>query len=311
MSGAADVLTTVPGLARLAQQQAGALHRAQLRALGVTGGHVQHQVRAQRWQLVGPLVVVLHTGPLDAAARRWSVLLSAGGGAALCAWTALHAWGLTGWERPGEHVVVARGASPRRLPWTVVHESRRHAPGDVRSRDGLALHGVERAALDAGAWSPSARTAGGLLAAVVQQGLSTPDRLLEASAGVGRVRHLPVMRAVLLDVRGGARSMAEVDLGRLCRDHDLPEPARQSRRRDATGRNRYLDAEWLLPGRRRVLLEVDGLGHVDSERWYDDLLRAAEVSRPGETVLRLPALALRTDVRRVAALLRAHLSSRP
>ena len=58
-----------------------------------------------------------------------------------------------------------------------------------------------------------------------------------------------------------------------------------------------------------MVLEVDGIGHLDPHRWYDDLLRAAEITRPGEVVLRLPARALGTDEARVVALLRVHLGA--
>lgn len=117
--------------------------------------------------------------------------------------------------------------------------------------------------------------------------------------------------AVLDDLAGGSQAMSEVDLVRLCRRGGLPVPVRQGVRRDGAGRRRYLDAEWQLPDGRRVLLEVDGVGHLDPARWYDDLLRAAEVGRPGEVVLRLPARALRTDEARVLALLRVHLGLPP
>ena len=63
----------------------------------------------------------------------------------------------------------------------------------------------------------------------------------------------------------------------------------------------------MLPSGRRVLLEVDGALHVEVARWYDDALRLAEVSRPGETLLRLPAMAVRCEQGRVLAVLRRHL----
>lgn len=307
MTGRARILDACTDLAELAVQQHSVLTRRQLAGLGISGSHVQTHVAARRWQTVGPIVIVLHTGPVPAQAWRWVAVLNAGNRGALCAWSALEEWGLTGWERPGTHVVVPRGADPSALPDVVVHESRRHREDDVRIRHGLRLHSVERAALDAGAWSASPRAAAGTLAAVVQQGLSTPERLTAAADSVGRVRHLKVMRHALLDVGGGARAMSEIDVARLCRRAGLPEPSRQSRRRDAAGRWRYLDAEWLLPGARRLLLEIDGVGHLEVSRWYDDLMRAAEVVNPSEILIRIPAMAARSEPERVVALLRRHL----
>ncbi|WP_299037824.1 hypothetical protein [uncultured Pseudokineococcus sp.] len=298
-------------VARLARAQAGCVARAQLRAHGLGPDVVRRRVGAGLWRALGPHVVVLHAGPLDVGARRAAAVLHAGPSAALGAWTALAVHGLGGWERADAHLVLPPGRSRGPLEGAVHHVSRRCRAEDVVVRDGLRVHRVERAAVDAAAWSPSGRAAGGLLAAVVQQRLSTPARLRTALDAAGGLRGVAELRAVLDDLDGGSQAMSEVDLVRLCRRNGLPVPVRQGVRHDAAGRRRYLDAEWELADGRRVLLEVDGVGHLDPARWYDDLLRAAEVSRPGEVVLRLPARALRTDGARVVALLRAHLAPDP
>ena len=106
---------------------------------------------------------------------------------------------------------------------------------------------------------------------------------------MGSVRHRATMRRALADIAGGADSLAEIDFARLCRSVGLPEPSRQVRRRDASGRWRYLDVEWRMP-RGRLVVEIDGIGHMERERWYDDLLRDAEIGTDRRTVrLRLPA----------------------
>jgi hypothetical protein len=187
----------------------------------------------------------------------------------------------------------------------VVHESRRHGRADIVFRDGLPTHAVERAAVDSGAWATNVRTACGVLPAVVQQGLSTPDRLRRALEAAGRVTHRKQMLLALVDIEGGSRALSEIDLVVLCRRAGLPEPARQSVRTDARGRRRYLDAEWRLPSGRRVVLEIDGVHHLGVEQWYDDLLRQAEVSKPGrDWVVRIPASAIRLEPQRVVDILR-------
>lgn len=178
------------------------------------------------------------------------------------------------------------------------------------TRHGMQMHTVERAAVDAGAWADGPRTAAGVMAAVVQQRLTTPARLTEMTQTVGRVTHLRVMQRALLDIEGGAEALSEIDFARLCRRAGLPEPHRQRRRRDTRGRWRYLDVEWRVGGR-RVLVEIDGIGHLEVTRWYDDLMRAAEVTRPGEVMLRLPALAARLEPDRVVAALTPHLVVSP
>lgn len=315
MTGRRDVLDVVAGLADLAHEQSDVCSRAQLAALGVNAKAIDAHVLNRRWRRLGPLVVALHCGPLTPEARRWAVVLNAGAGAALGAWTALHVWGLRGWERDAVHLVVRRGSHPAPLPSVVgpvvVHESRRHRPEDVRSRNGLPIHSPERSAIDGGAWSPTSRAACGLLAAVVQQGLTTAQLITAELDTAGRIRWLRVMAAALADIAGGSHALSEIDFVRFCRKHGLPEPVRQVVRRDSSGRRRYLDVEWRLPDGRRLALEIDGVGHLEVERWYDDLLRAAELMASGGTdgpLLRLPAIACRTEPDRVARILRVLLA---
>lgn len=181
----------------------------------------------------------------------------------------------------------------------------------MATRGGLRVHTVGRAAVDAAAWSPTPRSAGGLLAAVVQQRLTTAARIERTLEACGPVRHRRELLAVVRDVAGGSHAMSEVDLVRLCRRHRLPLPRRQALRVDTGGRHRYLDAEWVRADGRRVLLEVDGPGHLAEAQWYDDLLRAAETAEVGDLSLRLPARALRVDERRVVGLLRRYLDVPP
>ncbi|WP_251152467.1 hypothetical protein [Cellulosimicrobium sp. Marseille-Q4280] len=307
MTGSRDV-DRLPGFSRLVAAQAHVATRTQLRALGITSRHVATQLAAHRWTAVSSDVVVLHNGPPTVETALWTAVLCAPDPVALGSWTGLARHGLVGWARPGIHVVVARGATVARRSGVVVHESRRPAPEDIVRVDGLPVHRVERCAVDAAAWQDSPRTAVGLLAAVVQQRLTTADRLGEQLDRVGKVRFHRLLRASLADVRGGADALSEIDLVRLCRAHGLPEPSRQVRRQDARGRTRFLDAEWRLRDGRRLVVEVDGVGHMEVGRWYDDLLRDAELGHDDRTTaIRLPAAALRIEPLRVVAILARHL----
>lgn len=308
MTGRAGFLDDVGGLRELARRQAGVVSRRQLGALGVTAGHIEHQVRACRWRRTSRDVVVLHRGPLSRRSRLWVAVLGAPPGAVVGAWSALELHGLEGWGREQVHVVLSRGQRAYRHPWLVVHESRRLTDDDRDVVGGLPVHTVARAAVDAAAWQPSARTAAGLLAAVVQQRRATPDDLFAVVDRAGRVRHRQVMRWALADIGGGAQSLAEIDFARLCRDGGLPEPTRQQVRRDARGRRRFLDVEWRGRDGRRLVVEIDGVGHLERTRWYDDLLRDAELGSDGRTVrLRLPAMAARLEPDRVLAIVERHL----
>ena len=313
MTARAFVLESVPGLTQLSDLQDAVCSRDQLRALGVGSDDIAHQVAARRWASLGPIVVVLHRGPLSDRARRIGALLHCGADATLAAWTALDVLGLRGWERAATHVVVARGLAPPPVPLQLrplkLHESRRHHEDDVTTRGGIRVHRAERAAIDSGAWSDTSRASCGLLAAVVQQRLTTTDLLLALLDTVGAVKRRRLMHHVLQDIAGGSQALSEIDFLRFCRKRGLPEPVRQVVRVDSQGRRRYLDIEWRLPGGRRVWVEIDGIGHMDAARWYDDLLRTAEIQAVGddEAPLRLPATACRAEPDRIEALLRAHL----
>lgn len=310
MSGTSDALESVPGLHRINHYQEGVVTRKQLRGLGVSWDHVSAQLAARRWTLATRDVVLLHNGPVTEPARRWIAVLSAQGTVAIGSWSALSMRGLTGWTRPGIHIVVARGARPPRVPAVVVHESRRPAPEDIRPFLGLPVHTAPRAAVDAAAWQRHPRTAVGLLAATVQQGLATTDELFEQLDRVGAVRFRSVMRTSLVDIAGGSQSLAEIDFIRFCRERDLPAPERQARRTDSQGRQRYLDVEWRLRDGRRLVVEVDGIGHSDPDRWYEDLLRTAELDASRrDIVVRVPAGAVRLEPDRVYDILRHHLGS--
>jgi len=66
--------------------------------------------------------------------------------------------------------------------------------------------------------------------------------------------------------------------------------------------------EWTLPSGERKALEIDGMGHLEPNRWYADLLRAADITATDETpILRLPAAAARIDEMLVAGILRRYL----
>ena len=216
-------------------------------------------------------------------------------------------WGLRGWDRDRVHVVVARGQTPEPLPWVQVHESRRHGPEDlIRPESRPPTHDVPRATVDAAAWEVSARSGCGLLVASVQQRLTTADHLYGALDLAGRVRHRRILAATLGDVVGGADALSEIDFTSFCARVGLPTPSRQAVRVDGQGRRRYRDVEWVRADGRVVAGEIDGIGHMEAARWYDDLLRDAElVTVEGDSVrFRLPAMAVRTEPDRVEVLLR-------
>jgi hypothetical protein len=296
-----------PELRELAMRQRGVLHRRQLDALELTRGHVSAQLAARRWSSLGHKVVVLQNAPLQRDQLIWLAVLDAEGLVALCSHTALELGGFTplGKESQEIHIVVSRGAKVSKFVGVRVHESRRLRPEDVVQRGGLPCTGVERSAIDAAAWQPFPRFACLMLAAVVQRRLTTTARLEAELLTVGRVRHKAYMRLVLTDIAQGAHSLGELDLATICRRFGLAPPTRQVIRRDAAGRRRYLDAEWLLPSGEIVVLEVDGSHHLDVANWQADMKRERSVVVSRRWVLRATTLEIRLEAAAIAADLRA------
>jgi very-short-patch-repair endonuclease len=118
------------------------------------------------------------------------------------------------------------------------------------------------------------------------------------------LRRAKPFRRILGDIAGGAHSVSELDVTRMCRAHRLPLPTRQVRRRDSAGRVRFTDAEWRLPDGRIVILEVDGGFHMDVEHWSDDIERERGLVATGAIVLRCTSSQLRDAGGQVARDLR-------
>lgn len=294
-------------VAHLALAQEGVVLRRQLHDAGVTPDVVRAELDGRRWQPWGAHVVVLHNGELTRRQLMWASVLDAGPPAALASHTALELAGFVPFaaEAAAVHVLVGRGMKVTSHPQVVVHESRRvQAERHVR-RGGLPCTTVERAALDAAAWQPWPRFACALVAAVVQQRLTTAQRLDLEMALVGRIRHKAHLRLALLDIAGGAEALSELDLRQLCRRFRLASPQQQRRRRGRDGRVRYLDAEWRLPGGRLLVLEVDGSHHLEVQHWEADVRRERSVVLSGRQVLRATAFEVRTEPHLLAADLRA------
>ncbi|MBA3619426.1 MAG: hypothetical protein H0W56_07540 [Acidothermales bacterium] len=291
-------------LAALAAEQDAVVTRAQLAALGYDRHRIRDHVRAARWRLVGKHVVVLHRGPRSERQRWWTAVLNLGQCAALAGLTAAAAGGLTGFVSESVHVVVPRGARIHPLPGVTVHESRRFSRADIHPSSAPPSVRVERALVDAAVWSSSPRRACAIIAAGVQQRLTTVGRLRRELLRAGAVRHRRLLTGLLDDIAGGAQALSEIDFARLCRRGRLPAPTRQAVRRDSRGRRRYLDVEWRLNGKVFVV-EVDGGVHLVAAQSWEDQLRQNELVLKGDTVLRYPSVIIRTEPQLVLDQLRS------
>ena len=286
-----------------ARRQQGVLTRDQLRSLGVHRSDVRNHLAAQRWTALGSRVILLRNSPPTRRQLMWWAVLDAGVTAAVCSHTSLELAGMKSFadEAKAVHLLIPRGAKVTPHSGVVVHESRRL--GDERWTDSRGLPRTEtpRSVIDAAAWQRWPRFACLMIAAAVQQRLCTAVDLDEALRYVGRVRHKKYMRLALRDAAGGAESLGEIDVARLCARFGLVAPVRQTLRLDSAGRRRYLDCEWVMPDGAVVVLEIDGGHHMDVANWQDDMRRERSVVRTRALVLRATAFEVRVEPHLIAA----------
>jgi hypothetical protein len=291
---------------RLAAAQGCLVTRRQLLELGFDNDAVRNQVAARRWAVRSSTVVSTTTGVLSRDQEVWLAVLHVGRHALVGGLTALQLHGLRNWDRDHVTVTAPDHVHLESVPPAVrVVRTRRSMGGWRCMRGDLPVMRVEPAALLFAAYERSPRTALGLLAAVVQQRLTTAEDLLEQMADLRPLRRAKDFRTALLDISGGAQSLAELDVGRICRQFGLPKPRRQSGRRDSRGRQRFTDCEWVLPDGTVLVLEVDGGFHMEVEHWEDDLARQRRLTAPGRMVVRCTARELRDDPHAVVRDLKA------
>lgn len=286
--------------AALAARTGGVVERAQ--ACAVLGEPaVRWAVRTGRAQAPDPGLVVLHNGPLTSAQLDLVAVLAAGPGAALGGTTAASRLGLRLGEGGPRHVVIPRSRRARpTIPGAVVHWSRLLGPDQVLTHRRPALTRLERSVVDGARWAATDDGARAVLAAAVQQRLTTAGRLRAQLETLGRCHRAGLIRSTLADVEGGSHTVPEADFLRAVRRAGLPEPERQVLRQRADGRW-YLDVRWAAY---RVTVEIDGAGHDDLLAREADQARDNALTADGERVLRFSNHAVRTRPDEVVALVR-------
>lgn len=288
-------------LADLVARQSGMVARRQLLALELDADRVRNQVAAGRWVLRSPRVLSTTTGELTWRQRCWLGVLHAGPHSLIASLTAAGMWGLERWTRPHVTVLVDDELSFEPVPGISFFLSRRPLDLLSSSRDGLPLVRLEAAILLFAAYEASPRAAHGVLAAAVQQRLTTATRLEEWIDLLRPLRRARALRRSLVDIGSGAHSAAELTVRRMCWRHRLALPHRQTPRMDRAGRRRWTDCEWDLPGGGVLILEVDGSFHLEVEQWSADIRRARRLTSRHRIVVRCTCYELHYEDHEVAA----------
>jgi len=288
------------GLDDLLERQCGMVARRQLNACGRDADHVAAQIAARRWVLQTPRVIATTTGMLTWEQRCWSAVLHAGPRSLLGGLTAAEAGGLASWHRDTITVLVDDELAFEPVPGVRFFRSRRPFELLRTSRPGIPRAQLEPALLLWAGYDAPIRAAHGVLAASVQQRLTTPERLLTWIDTLTPLRRARGFRATVADIAGGAHSGAELDVQRLCRRFGLRPPDRQRLRVDRSGKVRWTDCEWDLPDGTTLVLEVDGAFHLEVRNWAADIKRARALTTRKRIVVRCTAFELRHEPQDVA-----------
>lgn len=269
----------------------------QAHACDVAPGQVATRVRRRQWQRVYPRVYAATAGPLLIPARLTAALFYAGADALVGHATAAALWGLPVPTSETVHLVIPHGRQVARQPGLEIHRAV-DLPAEHRRRlQGLPVTSIDRTVADCLLSVRDRVAARALLAAAVQAGRTSPERLAAATSISGAIRRAWV-RQLLDNVAGGSQSELELRFLELCRRFGLPTPDRQVR----VGRYRVDAAIGDL------LIELDSRSfHLDPASWERDLDRQNALIRRGRVVLRFTWRMITEHPERVAAQIRAAL----
>jgi len=281
-----------PDARALLAAQRGLLADWQLDGVGLSRRRAWNATR-DGWVQVAPHVVCDRDAPHTRAQMRFAAVLDAGPRAILAGCSALVEMGWSGTESDFVDVIVPRGQRFRargRPRWI-----RAHQPRDEPTRHGRpARTSAARAAIDAAAWARSDNEAMMILTSSAQQGLTTAGQIARELSRRSSTTRAALVRGILVDLRGGATSSNELAFRRECLRRGLPTPRMQTRRRG--DRVTRTDAEFQLADGRLLIVEIDGIGHLDVASWHDDIARHNELATTtGALILRVTGWAVRND----------------
>ncbi len=237
----------------------------------MTAGEARAASRAARmgtWQmLTNHVYLATRSAPTDEQ-RMWAAVLHGGPEARLAGRNALT---LHGWSQPiaAPFDIVIPRSSSRRLnpPWLKVHHDLRLA-GPPQSPARVDVH---EAVVQSAAWARTDREAMFIVISALQQRLVTAPRVLLTVRPNTRRRGL--IAFIIGEFLDGVDSLNELDFGSLCRRFGVPQPTRQTRILDSTGKCRSIDVEFETWDGRILHVEIEGMHHLDPETYLDDIDR--------------------------------------
>ena len=263
----------------LSRKQNGAIHRDQLRRLGITRDAVRARVARGRLVFAFPGAYIVGDPKLMPLALPAAALLSLGSTACLSHRSAAAVWGLVPADpNPIDVTVVARNPRPR--AGIRLHRVGQLHPADVTTRSNLRVTSLARTLIDFAAQATSDELSHAFGEARAKLGLT--DRSLQAA-----LKRLPashrgaaIVRRMLASGDTYDRSKAERLMRTLCQQARLPQPLV----------NRSLNGvlvDFLWP-EAKLILEVDGhRTHGTREAFENDRLRDQIHIAAGYVVIRV------------------------
>ncbi len=284
-----------PELMVTVRLQHGVVTVAQLNTDGFRSEQVSRLIAQGHWQRITYRVIATHQLPLDRRARLWAAALhypSCG----LAGPSALEMVGLPSPVDARIHIIGARSGRGRPMLDCVTHTITEpivfeQSPNRVAPAQAVA---------QALRWAKSDRQGVFHATWAIQHRLVTLGEIELAVHATHFSVGTNAMKRRLALIEPGVQSVNEFDFAQGCRDRGLPAPIRQRLRVDAEGCNRYTDAEFTVAGR-TLVVEIDGIQHLDTTVRLDDDWRGNELTLQGTPVLRISSLALRMEPERVFA----------
>jgi very-short-patch-repair endonuclease len=274
-------LTGDRAIAALAEAQCGLVTRAQLAALGLGFGAIDHRIaRGRLHRLHRGVYAVGHTA-LAPHARELAAVLACGPDAVLSHQSAAALWGLRP-DHPGDvHVTIGRSGSQSRAGLQV-HRTRSLDARDIRLRQGIPATSPARTIIDL-ADILSERDLARVIDEAEIRHLARRRELLAATERLGPGRRGSAQLAGILRRHDGpalTRSQAEERLLSLIARAGLPRP-------EANVRMQGLEVDLLWRGK-RLVVEVDGYAfHATRAAFERDRARDAHLNAAGLRVVRV------------------------
>ena len=213
-------------IAALAERQGGVVEHTQLLALGLSRAAIHRRVRAGRLHARFRGVYAVGHRRLAAEGLRWAAVLACGSGAVLSHTSGAVAWGLLRSTASRLDVTVPRGGREAR-PGIRLHRSRRLAPDEVTTLDGLPITTPARTLLDLAADGLRGRRLESALDRAELLRLVDFAHMHELLERYPRRAGTSSLRAVLSRYAAGTvdtRSVLEELVLGLCDAHGLPRP---------------------------------------------------------------------------------------